>query len=120
VEVYVAEAHPHLEPITNDTNSWEHAPKTLHDILKLPEEVVQQEWLKSVKKEFKTLVTPKTFVLGKLQKGEVSTLVEEIFKVKIKSDGSLDKLKMHMVVQGDLQDKNITEDKWSPTASFCS
>jgi hypothetical protein len=44
----------------------------------------------------------------------------EIFKVKVKSDGSLDKLKTRLVVRGDLQDKNITEDKWSPTASFWS
>jgi hypothetical protein len=44
----------------------------------------------------------------------------ETFKVKVKSDGSLDKLKMLLVVRGDLQDKNITEDKWSPTASFHS
>ncbi len=40
----------------------------------------------------------------------------EIFKVKIQSDGTLDKL----VVRGDLQDKNISEDRWSPTASFRS
>jgi hypothetical protein len=44
----------------------------------------------------------------------------ETFKVKVKSDGSLDKLKCRLVVRGDLQDKNITEDKWSPTASFRS
>jgi hypothetical protein len=42
----------------------------------------------------------------------------EIFKVKVKRDGSLDKLKTGLVVRGDLQDNNITEDKWSPTASF--
>jgi hypothetical protein len=38
----------------------------------------------------------------------------------VKSDGSLDKLKTRLVVRGDLQDKNITEDKWSPRASFRS
>ncbi len=32
----------------------------------------------------------------------------------------LDKLKCRRVVRGDLQDRNITEDKWSPTASFRS
>jgi hypothetical protein len=44
----------------------------------------------------------------------------ETFKVKVKSDGSLDKLKCRLVVRGGLQGKNITEDKWSPTASFHS
>jgi hypothetical protein len=42
----------------------------------------------------------------------------EIFNVKIKSDGSLDKLKTRLVVRGDLQSKTISEDTWSPTASF--
>jgi hypothetical protein len=42
----------------------------------------------------------------------------EIFKVKIKSDGSLENFKTRLVVRGDLQSKQILEDKWSPTASF--
>jgi hypothetical protein len=42
----------------------------------------------------------------------------ETFRVKILSDGSLDKLKTRIVVRGDLQSKNLTEDKWLPTASF--
>ena len=66
------------------------------------------------------LVDSGTFVADTLQSNEISTPVMETFKVKVKSDGSLDKLKMLLVVRGDLQDKNITEDKWSPTASFHS
>lgn len=42
----------------------------------------------------------------------------ETNKVKLKSDGSLDKLKVRIVVRGDLQAKLAKEDKWSPTASF--
>jgi hypothetical protein len=37
--------------------------------------------------------------------------------VKLKSDGTLDKLKNRLVVRGDLQ-KNVEEDTWSPTTSF--
>jgi hypothetical protein len=37
--------------------------------------------------------------------------------VKLRSDGTLDKLKNCLVVRGDLQ-KNVKEDTWSPTASF--
>ncbi len=43
----------------------------------------------------------------------------ETNKVKIKSDGSLDKLKCRIVVRGDLQDTAM-EDSWSPTAPFRS
>ena len=33
-------------------------------------------------------------------------------------DGSLDKLKLRIVVRGDLQNKEMIEDTWSPTASM--
>jgi hypothetical protein len=77
----------------------------------MTDEVVRQEWLKAIKKEIKMLVDSGTFVADTLKTGEISTPVMETFKDKVKSDGSLDKLKMRLVVQGDLQDKNITEDK---------
>ena len=41
----------------------------------------------------------------------------DVYKAKIKSDGSLDKLKLIIVVRGDLQNKELVGDTWSPTAS---
>jgi hypothetical protein len=119
-EACAIEAYPDVQPVTGDAHSWEPAPKTVRDILKMTDGVVRQEWLKSLKKEIKTLIEAGTFVHDNLKEGEVSTPVMETFKVKVKSDGLLDKLKARLVVRGDLQDKNITEDKWSPAASFCS
>ena len=58
----------------------------------MPDGTVHQEWLKSVKKELKSLVDAKTFVTDNPQDGEISTPIMEIFKVKVKSDDSLDKL----------------------------
>jgi hypothetical protein len=113
------EAAPSL-PNSNDALSWEPAPATIRDIVKMPNRVVKEEWLKSVRKELKTLVDSGTFQEDTPHSGKTSTPVMEIFKVKVKSDGSLDKLKTRLVVRGDLQDKNITEDKWSPRASFRS
>ena len=40
------------------------------------------------------------------------------YKAKIQSDGSLDKLKLRIVVRGDLQNKEMVEDTCSPTASM--
>ena len=37
---------------------------------------------------------------------------------KIQSYGSLDKLKLRIVVRGDLQNKEMIEYTWSPTASM--
>ena len=40
----------------------------------------------------------------------------DVYKAKIQSDGSLDKLKLRIVVSGDLYNKELVGDTWSPTA----
>jgi hypothetical protein len=107
-------------PNSQDAHSWEPAPKTIRNIINLPKGYVKSAWLKSVKQELKTLIDSGTFVSDTMKESEVSTPIMEIFKVKIKSDGSLDKLKTRLVVRGDLQTAALSEDKWSPTASFHS
>ena len=42
----------------------------------------------------------------------------DVYKAKIQSDGSLDKLKLRIVVRGDLQNKEMVGDTWLPTASM--
>ena len=42
----------------------------------------------------------------------------DVYKSKIQPDGSLDKLKFRIVVRGDLQNKELVGDTWSPTASM--
>ena len=42
----------------------------------------------------------------------------DVYKAKIQSDGSIDKLKLRIVVRGDLQNREIVGDTWSPTASM--
>ena len=50
--------------------------------------------------------------------GEPVTPCMDGYKAKIQSDGSLDKLKLRIVVRGDLQNKEMIGDTWSPTASM--
>ena len=38
------------------------------------------------------------------------------YKAKIKSDGSLDNLKTRILVRGDLHNKDLIGETWSPTA----
>ena len=40
----------------------------------------------------------------------------DVYKSKIQSDGSLDRLKLRIVVRGDYQNKEMVGDTWSPTA----
>ena len=42
----------------------------------------------------------------------------DVYKAKIQSDGSLDRLKLRIVVRGYLQNKELVGDTWSPTASM--
>ena len=42
----------------------------------------------------------------------------DVYKARIQSDGSLDKLKLRIVVRGDFQNKEMVGDTWSPTASM--
>ena len=42
----------------------------------------------------------------------------DVYKAKIQSYGSLDKLKLRNVVKGDLQNKEIIGDTWSTTSSM--
>ena len=48
--------------------------------------------------------------------GEPVTPCMDVYKAKIQSDGSLDKLKLRIVVRGDFQNKEMVGDTWSPTA----
>ena len=42
----------------------------------------------------------------------------DMYKAKIQSDGSLDKLKLRIVVRGYFQNKEMVGDTWSTTASM--
>lgn len=118
LEACVEEAHQHFMPSSEDTHSWEPPSCSIRDILNMPDRMVRRSCLAVVKKELKTLFGTGTFVFDTLLDREISVPMMEIFKVKINSDGSLDKVKNCLVVRGDLLIKHITEDKWSPIASF--
>ena len=42
----------------------------------------------------------------------------DAYKAKIQSNGSLDKLKLRIMVRGNLQNKELFGDTWSPTSSM--
>ena len=51
------------------------------------------------------------------EKGDPVTPCMDFYKAKMKSDGSLDKLKLRIVVRGYFQNKEIIVDTCSPTES---
>ena len=52
-------------------------------------------------KDIKNIINNKTFLVQDPEKGEPVTPCMDIYKGKIQSDGSLEKLKFRIVVRGD-------------------
>ena len=79
---------------------------------------IKKPWLKPTLKEIKNLINNQTLLIEEQNEGEPVTPCMDVYKTKIQSDGSLDKLKLRIVVRGDLQNKELVGDTWSPTASM--
>ena len=57
-----------------------------------------------------------TLLIEAQNEGGPVTPCMDVYKAKIQSDRSLDNLKLRIVVGGDLQNKELVGDTWSPTA----
>ena len=79
---------------------------------------VKKSWLKATLKEIKNIFNNQTFLMDDPEKGEPVTPFMGVYKGKTQSDGIIDKLKLRVVVRGDLQNKEMIVDTWSPTASM--
>ena len=64
------------------------------------------------------LINKQTFIIEYPKDGEPVTPCMDVYKSKIQYDGSLDKLKLRIVVRGDLQNKEMVGYTWSPIASM--
>ena len=73
---------------------------------------------KATLKEIKNIINNQTFRIEDPNESEPVTPCMDVYKAKIQSDGSLDKLKFRIVVRGDLQNKEMDGDTWSLTASM--
>ena len=67
-------------------------------------------------KEIVNRINNNTFLVQDPEKGEPVTPCMDVYKAKIQSDGSLDKLKLIIIVRRYLQNKELVEDTWSSTA----
>ena len=79
---------------------------------------IKKPCLKAIQKDIKNLINNPNFLLEYPKKGEPVTPCMDVYKAKIQSDWSFDKLKLITVVIGDLQNKELVGDNWSPTSSM--
>ena len=92
-------------------------PRNFAEVKKISENI-KKHWLKSTLKEIKNIINNQTFLIEDQNEGEPVTPCMDVYKAKIHSDGSLDKLKLRIVVRGDLQNKEMVGDTWSPIDSM--
>ena len=92
-------------------------PRNFGEVTKLSENI-RKPWLKATLKQIKNLINNQTFLIEDPKEGEPVTPCMDFYKSKVQSYGSLDKLKLIILVRGDLQNKEIFGDTWSPTASM--
>ena len=71
--------------------------------------------MEATMKDIKNLIKNQTFIIEDPNKGEPVTPCMDAYKASIQSYGSLDKLKLRIVVRGNLQNKEFIGDNWSPT-----
>ena len=81
-------------------------------------ENIRKPWLKATLKEIKNIINNQTSLIEDPKDGEPVTPCMDVYKAKIQFDGNLDKLKLRIVVRGDLQNNEMVRDTWSPTASM--
>ena len=79
-------------------------PRNFAEVTKLSENI-RKPWLKATLKEIKNLTKNQNFLIEDQKEGEPVTPCMDVYKSKIQSDGSLDRLKLRIVVRGDLQNK---------------
>ena len=79
-------------------------PRNIAEVKKLSGNI-KKPWLRATLKEVKNIINNQTFLIEDKNESEPVTPCMDVYKAKIQSDGSLDKLKLRIVVRGDLQNK---------------
>ena len=92
-------------------------PRNFVEVTRLAENI-RKPWLKATLEEIKNLINNQNFVIEDPKDGEPVTPCMDVYKAKIQSDGSLDKINLRIVVRGNFQNKEMIGDTWSPTASM--
>ena len=92
-------------------------PRNFAEVTRLSDEI-NRPWLKATQKDIKNLTNNQNFISQEPEKVEPVSPCMNVYKAKIKYDGSLYKIKSRIVVRGDLKNKELVGDTWSPTSSM--
>ena len=76
-------------------------PRNFPEVKKLSDDK-KKPWIKATQKEIKNLINNQTFPVEDPNKGKPVTPCMDVYKAKVQYDGSLDKLKLILLVRRDL------------------
>ena len=62
---------------------------------------------KATLKEIRNIINNQTLLIEDQNEGELVTTCMDVYKSKVQSDGSIDKLKLRIVVRGDMKNKEL-------------
>ena len=84
----------------SDVSHFTPEPKNFAEVTKLSENIKKPR-LKATLKEINNLIINQTFLIEDQKEGEHVAPCMDVYKAKTQSDGSLDKVKLRIVVRGD-------------------
>ena len=87
-------------------------PRNFAEVTRLSEDI-RKTWLKITLKEDKNIIKNQNFLAQDSEKGEPMTPFMNVYK-----NGSLEQIKLRIIVRRYLQNKELVGDNWSPTASM--
>ena len=73
---------------------------------------IKKPCLKATQKDIKNIINNQNFLVQDPEEGEPVTTWMDVYKAKIQYDGSLDKIKLIIVVRGDMKNKELDGDTW--------
>ena len=106
-----------LEESGSEVSNFIPEPRNCSEVKQLSKNI-KKPWLKATLKDINNITNNQTFLIEDQYAGKPVTPCMDVYKAKIQSDGSLDNLKLRILVRGDLQNKEMVRNTWSPTASL--
>ena len=103
-----------LTPLGESGSEFSHfirEPRNFAEVKQLSDNI-KKYWLKATLKEINNLINNQNFLIEDQNEGEPVTPCMDVYKAKIQSDGSLDKLNLRIIVRGDLKNKEMVGDTW--------
>ena len=100
----ISQALPILGEYGSEVSYLVTEPRNFTEVTRLSEDI-KKPWLKKTLKDIKNLIDTNTFLVQEPEKGGPVTPCMDVYEAKIQSDGSLDILKLRIVVKGDIKNK---------------